>query len=61
MMGRRREEGGDAECLAVGGGELSQLKDSDLRRSRRVRGGNVIARRGCGSLEAGVLLLVGRT
>lgn len=64
-MGKKAEGGGrrEANCRMSGSGEGSfpSLRTQIIRSARRVRGGNVIAKPGCGSLEAWLLLFVGRT
>lgn len=59
--GRGRRRGATCRMSGSGEGSFPGLKTQIIRRARRVRGGNVIAERGCGSLEAWAPLLVGRT
>lgn len=61
MTGRRQGGGSrTAERLALGTGrERSRLKGSEPQ--KRVGGGSVTVKRGCGSLETWLLSFVGRT
>lgn len=66
MMGKRQgaEAGGvETNCRMPGSGlgSFPGLRTQIIRRARQVRGGNGIVKPGCGSPQAWLLLLVGRT